>query len=86
MPDPTPWIRWIRDDEATGALARFYDAAIRRAGRVWNIVRVMSLRPETLEPSMTLYQSVMHRTTPRLPRATREMIAVAVSKTNACHY
>ncbi|MBN2490405.1 MAG: carboxymuconolactone decarboxylase family protein [Planctomycetes bacterium] len=81
-----PWIRWIEDEEATGPLRRLYREAIARAGRVFHIVRIMSLRPQTLRTSMGLYQSVMHAESARLGRAEREMIAVVVSRTNGCHY
>ncbi|RME45457.1 MAG: ClbS/DfsB family four-helix bundle protein [Caldilineae bacterium] len=81
-----PWIRWVYDHEATGLLKKEYEKAIRRAGRVYNIVRVMSLRPATLKASMQLYGSVVQRQSPRLSRAHREMIAVVVSQANHCHY
>ena len=81
-----PWIRWIEDAAATGPLRRLYREAIERAGRIFHIVRIMSLRPSTLRTSMGLYQSVMHTRSERLGRAEREMIAVVVSRTNGCHY
>ena len=39
-----PWIRTVSVDDAAGRLARSYRAAIERAGRVFGIVRTMSLR------------------------------------------
>lgn len=84
--EPKPWIRWIRDHEADGMLARLYGEARKRAGRIWNIVRIMSLRPRAMQSSMALYQCLMHRSSERLGRAEREMIAVVVSRANACHY
>jgi len=83
---PRPWIRWIRDHEAEGALKRLYGQALERAGRIWNIVRIMSLRPRALQFSMGLYQCIMHEESERLGRAEREMIAVVVSRANQCHY
>ncbi|RME71336.1 MAG: ClbS/DfsB family four-helix bundle protein [Chloroflexi bacterium] len=85
-PAASPWIRWVADQEATGLLAKEYQAAIKRAGRVWNIVRVMSLNPPALQASMRLYAALLHRHTPRLGRAEREMIAVVVSQANRCFY
>ena len=82
----SPWIRWIGDEEASGPLKRMYDAAIARAGKVWNIVRIMSLRPRALETSLGLYASVCHAASEMLGRAEREMIAVTVSRLNHCHY
>lgn len=79
------WIRTISPSEAQGELKRLYDQATARAGRVWNIVRLMSLNPGALDASMNLYLRIMHGPSP-LTRAQREMIAVVVSKVNACHY
>jgi len=79
------WIKTIPPDEATWVLKEEYDAAIKRAGRISNIVRIMSLSPLTLRHAMALYRSTMHGRS-GLSRAQREMIAVVVSKTNGCHY
>ena len=62
-----------------------YDAAGQRAGKVWNIIKVMSLSPATLRASMGLYLSSVRGASP-LTRALREMLAVVVSKANKCHY
>ena len=40
-----PHIRLIEPDDADGLLKEEYDAAIERAGKVFNIVKAMSLRP-----------------------------------------
>ncbi|MEL6430493.1 MAG: carboxymuconolactone decarboxylase family protein [Planctomycetota bacterium] len=80
-----PWIRTISPDEATGRLAKTYRAALQRAGRVFGIVRAMSLAPDVLDASMGLYQRVMFRTD-GLSRRQREMLAVVVSHANDCHY
>lgn len=80
------WIRTIPPGEADGLLARLYDAAIRRAGKVFNVIRIQSLRPGTLRASTGLYAEVMHGSASGLSRAQREMIATAVSRANGCHY
>jgi alkylhydroperoxidase family enzyme len=79
------WIQTISVEHAKGELQRQYSAAIARAGRVWNIVKLMSLNPRTLRASMELYLSAMHGPS-ALTRAQREMLAVVVSKANDCHY
>ena len=79
------WIRTVRDDEAEGRLAKIFEAARKRAGRVFGIVRTMSLNPGTLEASMELYLAVLRRPSP-LDRRRREMLATVVSRANACHY
>jgi len=79
------WIRTIMPADATGHLARSYDAAKARAGRVFGIVRSMSLDPEVLDASMGLYQRIMFARE-GLQRYQREMLAVVVSGVNECHY
>lgn len=80
------WIRTISPSEATGPLARVYEAAIGRAGKVWNILRIMSLRPRQLAGSMDLYLAVMQAGTSGLTRRERELVATVVSRVNECHY
>ena len=81
-----PWIRTTDPSEATGTLKRLYQAAIARAGKVYNIIRLQSPRPEILRASTQLYTAVMHSPKSPLTRAQREMIATAVSSWNHCHY
>lgn len=80
-----PWIRTVPPDEARGRLARSYRAAVERAGRVFGIVRAMSLAPPVLDASMSLYQRVMYAPA-GLTRRQREMLATVVSAANHCHY
>ncbi len=79
------WIRLTGDEEATGLLKRQFDAAVKRAGRVWNIIRIMSPNPATLDARMKLYGSVMKGRSPLSP-VQREMIATVVSAEVGCHY
>jgi uncharacterized peroxidase-related enzyme len=78
-------LRLIEEGEATGALRREYEAAIGRAGKVFNIVKAMSLNAGTLRASMDLYRAVMFGPS-ELSRAERELLAVVVSRANDCHY
>jgi uncharacterized peroxidase-related enzyme len=78
-------LRLIDVDEATGPLKDEYDAAVGRAGKVFNIVKAMSLRPVVLHRSMELYKAVMFGTS-GLSRQERELLAVVVSRENDCHY
>jgi uncharacterized peroxidase-related enzyme len=80
-----PHLRLIEVGEATGELKRQYDAAVQRAGKVFNIVKSMSLRPGVLERSMELYRAIMFGPS-ELSRAERELLAVVVSRANDCHY
>lgn len=79
------YINTVAPDRARGTLRVQYEMAERRAGKVWNILQIMSPNPEVLSASMALYLQVMHGPSP-LTRGQREMLAVAVSKANACHY
>jgi uncharacterized peroxidase-related enzyme len=80
------WIKTIAPSEAEGLLRRLYRAAVRRAGHVYNIVSLQSLRPRVLRASTQLYLEVMHSAESSLSRAQREMIAVVVSRVNQCEY
>ena len=76
----------VDPEEAQGLLRRLYEAAARRAGKVYNIIRIQSLRPRALRSSTQLYLEVMHSADNGLSRAQREMIATAVSQVNGCFY
>ena len=80
-----PWIRTIGLDEATGLLKRQLEATLKRAGRIWNIVGIMSLNPRVLRGSIDFYAAVMYGPSP-LSRGQRELLAVVVSQTNHCRY
>ena len=79
------YLRLVDEDEASGLLKEEYDAAVARAGKVFNIVKAMSLRPAVLRRSMELYREAMHGRS-GLSRIERELLAVVVSRANDCHY
>ena len=79
------YIRLIEPSEATGEVKAQYDAAVRRAGKVFNIVKAMSLRPGAMRQALGLYRAVMFGPS-ELSRAERELLAVVVSCANDCHY
>ena len=80
-----PWIKVFTLDEATGFLREQYDQALKRAGRIWNIVSIMSQNPPVLKASMDLYGALMHGPSP-LSRGQREKLATVVSAQNHCLY
>lgn len=80
------WIKTVAPDEAAGLLKQIYDAAKKRAGKVFNVLRLQSPRPEVLKASVALYVEVMMSPKSPLTRAQREMIATAVSRANGCVY
>ena len=79
------WIEQVPVDQATGELKGEFDAAMDRAGRVWNIVHIMSLNPKAMTASMGLYGALMHGESP-LTRQQREMLATVVSSELECVY
>ncbi len=80
-----PHLRLIDVEDATGALRAEYDAAVGRAGKVFNIVKAMSLRPAVLGRSMALYREIMFAPC-GLSRQERELLATVVSRANNCFY
>lgn len=78
-------IRTIDEADATGPLAEIYRRLADRTGRVASILKVQSLSPGTLEAHYTFYRALMFGHGP-LSRSQRELIAVAVSGANECHY
>ena len=80
-----PHVHVLEYDETSGVARREYDAATRRAGRIWNIVSIQSQLPEVMRDSMRLYSSIMFGESP-LTRVQREMIAVVTSDANDCYY
>ncbi len=80
------WIDSIAPADAEGLLRRLYEAAVRRAGKVFNVIRMQSLRPRTLRATTQLYMEIMKAPDSPLSRIQRELIATVVSRLNQCHY
>ncbi len=80
-----PWIEVVPLEKATGFLKQQYEAALKRAGRIWHIVSIMSQNPRALKASMDFYGAIMYGRSP-LSRGQREMLAVVVSACNHCLY
>ncbi len=80
------WIKTVAPENARGLLAQLYRAAVKRAGKVYNILSIQSQRPAALRSSTRLYLEVMRSEDSALSRAQREMIATTVSSLNGCHY
>ena len=80
-----PWIDQVPIDKAAGLLKKMFDGAIKRTGRVWKIMQVMSLNPEAMRDSYRMYYTVVLGESP-LSRVQRELLAIVVSKELNCHY
>ena len=79
------WIRTLSESEAEGDVKRQYKAAVKRAGRVFEIIKISSLRPDVLRAHNNLYIQLLHGPS-ELSRREREMVATVVSRENHCHY
>jgi uncharacterized peroxidase-related enzyme len=80
-----PFIHVVPYEQADAELKEQYDAAIKRAGRIWNIVGIMSQNPDVMKASMNIYLAIMYGPSP-LSRAEREMLATVTSAANKCVY
>jgi alkylhydroperoxidase family enzyme len=80
-------VKLISEDEATGKVKAIYDEIKAKLGTdfVPNLYRAMASNPEYLEANWRKDQAVMSESK-RLDPLTKEIIAVAVSAVNACHY
>ncbi|WP_419948856.1 hypothetical protein [Candidatus Palauibacter sp.] len=80
-----PHIETVDPDAASGLLAREYERAIRRAGRVYNVIGIQGLNPPVLSASVRLYEALMLGPGP-LGRDVREMLATVTSRELDCFY
>lgn len=80
-----PRIQVLEYEESEGRLREIYDQIIQSRGKLAEVHKIQSLNPETIQSHMELYLDIMFRASP-LNRATRELIAVIVSRTNSCEY
>lgn len=79
------WIKVIDEEQADDALRKAYDEVSGARGNVANILKIHSLHPRVMTSHLALYRELMFGKS-ELTRIEREMIAVAVSVTNHCHY
>ena len=79
------WIEMIPPEKAEGKLKVEFDKAVRRAGKVFNILRIQSLNAETLHASMQMYLASMYGPS-GLTRTERELLGTIVSWANDCFY
>lgn len=78
-------IQVIQPDKATGRLKEIYDDLFEKRGKIAEIHKIQSLRPESIVKHMDLYLEIMFSKS-ELSRADREMMAVIVSVSNECEY
>ena len=79
------YIELVSDEQATGRTKEIFDAAIKRAGKVYHIVRTMSPNAPVMEASMGFYMRIMKGPS-GLSRRERELLATVTSRANDCYY
>lgn len=80
-------VEMVPEEEAVGKVKEIYEEIKSQLGIdfVPNLYRVMAQKPEYLEANWNKVNVVM-AAEGKLDRLTKEIIAVAVSAVNACHY
>ena len=80
------WIKMISDEDASPELAEVLELARTPHGTVDNVMRVHSLRPQTMRGHVVLYRAALHDPANTLPEWLQEVIASYVSVLNDCPY
>jgi uncharacterized peroxidase-related enzyme len=80
------WIEMISDQDADGDVRDALADARTPHGTVDNVLRVHSLRPNTMRGHMALYRSVLHDESNTIPTWFQETIGSYVSMINDCPY
>ncbi len=78
------YIRYIPPSRAAGRLAQVYREVREEVPRVPNFLQLLSLRPEILASIYHSWLAIMWNG--RVPRTTKEAIAVAVARAARCEY
>jgi len=80
------WIKMIPDEEADSELLDALQLARTPHGTVDNVMRVHSLRPNTMRGHVVLYRAALHDEANTLPTWLQETISSYVSILNHCDY
>jgi uncharacterized peroxidase-related enzyme len=80
------WIKMISDEDADAHLLETLKLARTPHGTVDNVMRVHSLRPNTMKGHVVLYRSALHDDMNTIPMWLQETISSYVSILNKCPY
>jgi len=80
------WIEMISDEEADEQLTEVLNLARTPHGTVDNVMRVHSLRPNTMKGHVILYRAALHDDANTIPMWFQETISSYVSILNNCDY
>ncbi len=78
-------IKVIQHSKSTGRLKEIYENLVKSRGKLADVHKIQSLRPESIVAHMSLYMEIMYSRS-ELSRAERELIGTAVSVANGCKY
>ena len=82
----TAWIKMIADEDADPALLEVLKLARTPHGTIDNVMRVHSLRPNTMRGHVVLYRAALHDEANTLPTWLQETLSSYVSILNNCDY
>ena len=80
------WIKMIADEDADETLLNVLKLARTPHGTVDNVMRVHSLRPNTMRGHVVLYRAALHDDANTLPMWLQETVSSYVSILNKCEY
>ena len=80
------WINMISDEDADEDLKEALSLARTPHGTVDNVMRVHSLRPNTMRGHLSIYRAALHDETNKIPTWFQETISSYVSILNKCEY
>lgn len=80
------WIKMLSDEEADPELLETLALARTPHGTVDNVMRVHSLRPNTMRGHVTLYRAALHDDANTIPMWLQETVSSYVSILNKCPY
>ena len=80
------WIKTISYEDATGRLKKLYNRVKGLGNNIDNVLKIHSLRPQTLNGHMVLYKSVLHHSDNKFPKWYLEVLGTYVSHMNKCQY
>lgn len=79
------FLRYVKPEEATGAVREEYDKLEKILGFVPSMTQVLSLNPRTMAAHQNLFRTLFYGPS-KLSRADREMVSTYVSQLNQCVY
>ena len=80
------WIEMISDEDASHELMEVLNLSRTPHGTVDNVMRIHSLRPNTMKGHVTLYRAALHDEANTIPMWFQETISSYVSMLNNCDY